>query len=165
MHITFITTGGTIDKVYFDAQSRFEVGETTLEHMLRQGEVAFDYEIVPLMRKDSLELDAADRAQIRNAIESRDSRRFIVTHGTDTMAETAHALEGLGDRIIALTGALSPARFQQSDAPINIGLAMAAVQTCPPGVYVAMNGRIFSPHGLRKNRERNRFEQLPGEGG
>ncbi len=164
MHITFMTTGGTIDKVYFDAQSRFEVGETTLEHMLRQGEVAFDYEIVSLMRKDSMELTAADRELIRGAIEARDSRRFVITHGTDTMVETALALEGLADRVVVLTGALSPARFQQSDAPINIGLAIAAAQTCSPGVYVAMNGRIFSPRGLRKNRERNRFELLPGQG-
>jgi L-asparaginase len=164
MHITFITTGGTIDKVYFDAQSRFEVGETTLEHMLRQGEVAFDYAIVPLMRKDSLELDAADRAAIRAAIEASDDRRFVITHGTDTMVETALALEGIEDRVIVLTGALSPARFQQSDAPINIGLALGAAQTCPPGVYLAMNGRIFPPHGVRKNRERNRFERVGGVG-
>ncbi len=164
MHITFITTGGTIDKVYFDAQSRFEVGETTLEHMLRQGEVAFEYVILPLMRKDSLELTDTDRRAIRAAIEASDDRRFVITHGTDTMVETARALEGLGDRVIVLTGALSPARFQQSDAPINLGLAMGAVQTCGPGVYLAMNGRIFPPHGVRKNRKENRFERTPAAG-
>ncbi len=160
MEIAFVTTGGTIDKVYFDAKSSFEVGESVIEHVLRQGEVAFDYKIVPLMRKDSLEITDADRALIRATVEKLRSKHIVITHGTDTMAETGRALVGIDRKVIILTGALHPARFQTSDAEINIGLALGAVQTCPPGVYLAMNGRVFDPRHTRKNRELNRFEDL-----
>ena len=160
MEIVFITTGGTIDKVYFDAKSSFEVGESVIEHVLRQGEVAFDYRIVPLMRKDSLEVGDADRALIRSTVESLGCRHVVITHGTDTMAETGRALAGIDGKVIVLTGALHPARFQSSDAEINIGLALGAVQTRPEGVYVAMNGCIFDPGIVQKNRKKNRFEEI-----
>lgn len=159
MRILFITTGGTIDKVYFDALSRFEVGETVVAQILRQGGVSFEYEVLPLMRKDSLQLDEADRAAIRAAIAAREEERVIVTHGTDTMTATARALDGLPGRTIVLVGALSPARFQTSDAVFNVGMAVAAVQTCPPGVWIAMSGRVFEARRARKNRELNRFEE------
>jgi L-asparaginase len=162
MQVAFITTGGTIDKVYFDAMSRFEVGETVVSHILRQGGVSLDLEVVPLMRKDSLELTDADRAAIRAAVVARHEDRVVITHGTDTMVQTARALEGIEGKTIVLTGALSPARFQDSDATFNIGLAVAAVQTCPPGVWIAMSGRIFHPDRVHKNREHNRFEDTGG---
>jgi L-asparaginase len=162
MQVAFITTGGTIDKVYFDAMSRFEVGETVVSHILRQGGVSLDFEVVPLMRKDSLELTDADRAAIRAAVVARHEDRVVITHGTDTMVQTARALEGIEGKTIVLTGALSPARFQDSDAMFNIGLAVAAVQTCPPGVWIAMSGRIFHPDRVQKNREHNRFEDTGG---
>jgi len=160
VEITFITVGGTIDKVYYDAKSRYEVGDSIIDQVLRQGEVGFDYRVVALMRKDSLEMTDADRALIRATIEAHDHRRFVITHGTDTMVETALSLGGLDDRIIALTGALNPARFQISDAAFNIGMAVATVQSMAAGVYVTMNGRVFDPRNVRKNRERNCFESL-----
>ena len=102
----------------------------------------------------------ADRARIRDAIRDDPAVCFLVTHGTDTIVETARALKGLHGKVIVLTGALQPARFRSSDAFFNIGCALAAVQTLPPGVYIAMNGRIFEGDSCRKNRETNRFEPL-----
>ena len=162
MFIRFITTGGTIDKIYFDTLSRFEVGESRIRRILSEALVTFDYGIEPLLQKDSLELSASDREAIRRFIENDDSSRFVVTHGTDTMVETARALAGIDGKTIVLTGALSPARFRTSDAIFNVGMAAAAAQTVPPGVYIAMNGRLFAGDAVRKNRERNGFEALPG---
>ena len=158
MKITIVTTGGTIDKVYFDAKSDYQIGEPAVARVLRTFDVAFDHEIVSLLRKDSLELDDADRALIRETIERHDNNLFIVTHGTDTMVETARVLEDLAARTIVLTGALNPARFEGSDAVFNIGCAVGAVQSLPHGVYIAMNGRIWRPGEVRKNRAANRFE-------
>ena len=160
MFIRFITTGGTIDKIYFDALSQFEVGESQVEHILKEGLVQFDYEIVSLLQKDSLEITDADRALLRNHIEQDDARRYVITHGTDTMAETAEALQGLRDKTIVLTGALTPARFRTTDAIFNVGMAVAAVQASPPGVYIAMSGQVFPAGEVRKNRAENRFESL-----
>jgi L-asparaginase len=160
MFIRFITTGGTIDKIYFDALSQFEVGESQVEHILKEGLVQFDYEIVPLLQKDSLEMTAADRAVLRDYIEKNEGRLFVVTHGTDTMAATAEALQGLEGKTIVLTGALTPARFRTTDAIFNVGMAVAAVQVSPPGVYIAMSGQVFAAGEVRKNRAENRFEAL-----
>jgi L-asparaginase len=160
MEIVFITTGGTIDKVYFDSKSVFEVGESVIEHVLRQAEVAFQIRQESLMRKDSLEISDEDRAAIRKVVEDTDAAYVVITHGTDTMVETARKLEGIEGKTIVLTGSLSPARFQSSDADFNIGLAVGAVQSLSPGVYVAMNGMIFDPSRVAKNRERNRFEAI-----
>ena len=162
MFIRFITTGGTIDKIYFDALSQFEVGESQVQHILSEALVAFDYGIEPLLQKDSLELTAQDRAAIRRFIQSDSASRFVVTHGTDTMVETAAALAGIDGKTIVLTGALSPARFRTTDAVFNVGMAVAAAQTAPPGVYIAMSGRVFAGDAVRKNREANRFEALSG---
>ena len=155
-----MTTGGTIDKIYFDALSQFEVGESQVEHILREGLVQFDYEIVSLLQKDSLEITAADRADLRHYIENDDASLYVITHGTDTMAETAEALQGLDDKTIVLTGALTPARFRTTDAIFNVGMAVAAVQVAPPGVYIAMSGQVFPAGEVRKNRSENRFEAL-----
>ncbi len=160
MDIVFVTTGGTIDKIYFDAMSRFEVGDTVIDTILREAGVGFTPHVVPLMRKDSLEIDAEDRVAMRAAIAARPEARVVVTHGTDTMVETASALAAVPGKTIVLTGALTPARFQSSDAVFNIGMAVAAVQTCPPGVWIAMNGQVFAHDNVRKNRELNRFETL-----
>jgi L-asparaginase len=160
MFIRFLTTGGTIDKIYFDANSRFEVGDSQVRHILAEGLAGFEFDVVPLFRKDSLDLTEEDRAELRRYIEGDDRRRYVVTHGTDTMVETAKALEGLPDRTIVLTGALSPARFKSTDAVFNVGMAVAAVQTVAPGVYLAMNGEVFRSGEVRKNREQNRFERI-----
>ena len=162
-HLTVITTGGTIDKVYFDAKSDYQIGAPQIGEILSQLGVAFEFEVVPVLRKDSLDMDEADRAAIRQAIEQQAHRHVLVTHGTDTMVETARALTGIPGKVIVLTGALNPARFQGSDAVFNVGCAVGAVQALPDGVYIAMNGRVWDPARVRKNREANRFEAVPGE--
>ena len=158
MFIRFVTTGGTIDKIYFDALSQFEVGEAQVEHILTEALVQFDYAVESLLHKDSLEITAEDRQAIRAFIENDPSQYFVVTHGTDTMVETADALEGIADKTIVLTGALTPARFRTTDAVFNVGMAVAAVQTAPPGVYIAMSGQVFPAGTVHKNRAENRFE-------
>jgi len=160
MLIRFITTGGTIDKIYFDALSQFEVGESQVQHILGEGLVEFDYDIVALFRKDSLDIDDNDRQQLRDYIENDDATRYVITHGTDTMPETASFLCGLPDKTIVLTGALTPARFRTTDAVFNVGMAVAAVQVAPPGVYIAMSGQVFEGGAVRKNRAENRFESI-----
>lgn len=160
MFIRFITTGGTIDKIYYDALSRFEVGESQVKHILGEGLVQFDYDAVALLHKDSLEMTDADRAMVRDYIAKDDASLYVVTHGTDTMPEMADALVGLPGKTIVLTGALTPARFRSTDAVFNVGLAVAAVQVAEPGVYIAMNGQVFAAGKVRKNRDENRFEAL-----
>lgn len=160
MFIRFITTGGTIDKIYFDALSQFEVGESQVKHILTEGLVDFDYEIVPLLQKDSIEMTDADRSKLRDFIANDDASHYVVTHGTDTMPATAEALAGLDGKTIILTGALTPARFKTTDAIFNVGMAVAAVQTAAPGVYIAMSGQVFPAGKVRKNRAENRFEEL-----
>ena len=160
MFIRFITTGGTIDKIYFDALSQFEVGESQVKHILNEGLVQFDYDVVSLLQKDSLDMNDVDRARLRDYIAGDDAERYVVTHGTDTMPETAEALAGLHGKTIVLTGALSPARFRTTDAIFNVGMAVAAVQVALPGVYIAMSGQVFESGKVRKNRDENRFEKL-----
>ena len=159
MHIRFVTTGGTIDKIYFDALSQFEVGESQLQVILSEALVDFEFDVVPFMQKDSLEIDADDRARLREFIAGDDGTHYVVTHGTDTMPETAEALEGLEGKTIVLTGALSPARFRTTDAVFNVGMAVAATQVAQPGVYIAMSGQVFEAGAGRKNRAENRFEK------
>ena len=158
MKIKIITTGGTIDKVYFDAKSSYEVGESSVPDILHESNVTLDFEVVNLLRKDSLELTDEDRALIRGTVEASAEDRFVVTHGTDTMVETARALMGLEGKTIVLTGSLTPARFKTTDAVYNVASAVTAAQCLPPGVYLAMNGRVFHPDRVRKNRDANRFE-------
>lgn len=160
MFIKFITTGGTIDKIYFDALSQFEVGESQVHHILAEGLVAFEFEIVPLMHKDSLEIDDADRRVLRDYVAQDGGSRYVITHGTDSMPKTAQTLSGLQDKTIVLTGALSPARFKTTDAVFNVGMAVAAAQVAEPGVYIAMSGQVFEAGTVRKNRAENRFEKL-----
>lgn len=155
-----LTTGGTIDKIYFDALSSYSIGESEVGKLLSHGHVALPYKIVSLMRKDSLELDDADRALIRKTIEESSNRMILVTHGTDTMTETGKALTGISGKTIVLTGALLPARFRDNDAIFNIGFALATVQAMPEGVFICMNGRIHDPHKVRKDREINCFVEI-----
>lgn len=162
MFIRFLTTGGTIDKIYFDDMSQFEVGESVIQHILTDGLVNFDYDVVSMFRKDSLDLTDEDRQELRNYIEGDDAGHYVISHGTDTMVRTAEVLSGLEGKTIVLTGALSPARFKSSDAVFNVGMAVAAVQSLEPGVYLAMNGRVFEAGNVRKNKEKNCFERLRG---
>lgn len=161
MSIRFLTTGGTIDKIYFDDLSQFEVGESQVQHILAEGLVAFDFDVVALMHKDSIEVTDDDRRKLRDFIERDEGSQYVVTHGTDTMPETAQALTGLDGKTIVLTGALTPARFKTTDAIFNVGMAVAAVQVASPGVYIAMSGQVFEAGAVRKNRAENRFETIP----
>jgi L-asparaginase len=158
--LLIITTGGTIDKIYFDDMSDYQIGESLISQILQAMNVGFELEVNPLMRKDSLHLDENDRLSIRDAIRESDTRHVLITHGTDTMVDTAAVLKELTDRTIVLTGSLNPARFRDSDAVFNIGCAVGAVQSLSPGVYIAMNGRIWNPDKVRKNRKANRFEEI-----
>jgi L-asparaginase len=157
-HLTIIATGGTIDKIYFDDKSSFQIGAPQIGEILTALGVAFTFDVIALMRKDSLHMDDSDRDLIRRTILAQPHRHVLVTHGTDTMVETARVLADIPDRTIVLTGALNPARFQGSDAVFNIGCAVGAIQALPDGVYIAMNGRVWDPQRVRKNREANRFE-------
>ncbi|MEZ5276583.1 MAG: asparaginase domain-containing protein [Opitutaceae bacterium] len=160
MHISVLTTGGTIDKIYFDALSEFQVGDPQIAEVLKHIHAGFTYDVRVVLRKDSLEFSEGDRKTIRMAAEEAASEHILVTHGTDTMCETGRVLQGIDGKTIVLTGALTPARFRETDAVFNIGFALACVQILPPGVYIAMNGRIFDPATTRKNREKNLFEAI-----
>ena len=159
-HLCVVTTGGTIDKIYFDDKSDFQVGDPQIGRILEELGVAFRFEVIPILRKDSLHLDEADRELVRDTIAAQDARHVLVTHGTDSMVETARVLAAIPGKVIVLTGALNPARFRGSDAEFNIGTAVGAVQSLPDGVYIAMNGRVWDPAKVRKNVAANRFEAL-----
>lgn len=158
--IQIFTTGGTIDKVYFDANSQFEIGNTLLPDLLAESNIHCGYAIRELMRKDSLELTDEDRKAIRVAVSEASHERILITHGTDTMAQTADVLQAVADRTIVLFGAMQPARMRRTDALFNLGFAWATVQLLPPGVYIAMNGEVFEAGKVRKNPEAQRFERL-----
>ena len=159
-HLLIVTTGGTIDKVYFDDKSDYQVGEPQIGRILEELGVAFRFNVIPILRKDSLHIGEQDRELLRATIAAQEARHVLVTHGTDTMVETARVLATIPGKVIVLTGALNPARFRGSDAEFNIGTAVGAVQSLPPGVYIAMNGRIWDPAKVRKNVAANRFEAL-----
>lgn len=162
MTIKIITTGGTIDKIYFDAKSTFEVGAPQVAEVLERTNVTLDYQVVPLLRKDSLDLTDADRQLIHDVIANdHQCHQFVITHGTDTMVKTGNKLKQtmvMQGKTVVMTGAMQPARFRQTDAVFNIASAITAAQILPAGVYIAMNGRIFDPTTAQKNVAENRFE-------
>jgi L-asparaginase len=155
--IDIFTTGGTIDKVYFDALSEYQIGATALPDILSENNVFVAHQVTQLMRKDSLELTDADRAAIHDAVAASDADKILVTHGTDTMVETARMLSDIAGKTIVITGAMQPATLRNSDAEFNVGFALAATQTLPPGVYIAMNGEVFDPATTQKDRSAHRF--------
>ncbi|HEY3323400.1 MAG TPA: asparaginase domain-containing protein [Planctomycetota bacterium] len=158
MKIKFITAGGTIDKVYFDAKSEYKVGSPQVLDVLREGNATCEYDIESVLAKDSLDMTDEDRNLIRAKVEADAASRIVITHGTDTMIQTALALQNIPGKTIVLTGSMQPARFRNTDANFNIGVALGAVQSLPPGVYIAMNGQVFDPRRLRKNRDKLCFE-------
>jgi L-asparaginase len=162
--IVIVTTGGTIDKAYFDALSAYQVGEPVVGKLLGVARVARPYRVVELLRKDSLELTDEDRARLREQVAALSEKRVIVTHGTDTMVDSARALEGIVGKTIVFTGALSPARFADSDAEFNLGMAFGAVQSLPGGVYIAMSGHVFRGSEVRKDRNLGAFVPIEGPG-
>ena len=153
-----LTTGGTIDKNYFDALSEYQITDSGIPALLAEARVTLPFRVVELMRKDSLELTAADRALIAAAAREAPESRIVITHGTDTMTETARVLAAeVPGKVIVLTGALSPARFAETDAPFNLGMAFATAQTAAPGVWIAMSGQVFDGLRVKKDREAGRF--------
>lgn len=158
MRIRIIATGGTIDKVYFDAASTYDVGDPQVGPLFQEANVTFDYVVESVMQKDSLAMTDEDRARVRARVAAAPENLILVTHGTDTMTATAAALEGVAGKTIVFTGSMLPARFRTSDALFNLGCAVGALQVLPPGIYIAMNGRIAPAHAVRKNREKSRFE-------
>lgn len=156
--ILVLTTGGTIDKAYFDALSEYQIVDSGIPALLKEARVALPFRVVELMRKDSLELTDEDRALIAETAREAPESRIVVTHGTDTMTETAKVLAAeVPGKTICLTGALSPARFAETDANFNLGMAFAAVQTATAGVWIAMSGQVFDGLKVRKDREAGRF--------
>jgi L-asparaginase len=155
--VAVITTGGTIDKAYFDALSEYQIGESVIARLLTVAQVTQTYRVIDLLRKDSLELTDVDRATLHKTVAALPERRVVVTHGTDTMTESAAVLQAIKDKVIVFTGALAPARFAESDAPFNLGMAFAAVQCLPEGVYITMNGQVFNAGHVRKDRSGSRF--------
>jgi L-asparaginase len=155
--ILLLTTGGTIDKLYFDALSSYQVGDSVVARLLDIARVTRPFQVEELMRKDSLEIDDRDRTLIRHRVASASASRIIITHGTDTMTTTAHALAGIPNKTIVLVGALAPARFSESDAAFNLGMAFATAQVASPGVYITMNGSVFRGGDVIKDRGQGAF--------
>lgn len=155
--ILLLTTGGTIDKIYFDALSDYQIGDTVVARLLEIGRVRRPFRVEEVTRKDSLDLVEADRALIRERVAAAPEAHVVITHGTDTMTDTAKALAGLPGKVIVLVGALAPARFGESDASFNLGMAFAAVQLAEPGVYIAMSGSVFRADRVIKDRAAGMF--------
>ncbi len=155
--LLILTTGGTIDKNYFDALSEYKIVDSGIPALLEEARVAVPFRVVELMRKDSLELTDEDRALITATVSAAPEQRIIITHGTDTMTETAKALAAIQDKTIILVGALTPARFSESDAPFNLGMAIATAQVAAPGVWITMSGEVFDGLKVKKDREAGRF--------
>jgi L-asparaginase len=155
--IEIFTTGGTIDKVYFDALSEYQIGPTAIPDMLRENNVFVAHRVTQLMRRDSLDMGDDDRAAIHAAVANSLATQILVTHGTDTMVQSGRILSDIAGKTIVLTGAMQPASLRQSDAAFNVGFALAAVQCLPAGVYIAINGQIFDPATTQKDRAARRF--------
>ena len=155
--ILVLTTGGTIDKQYFDALSQYAITDSVIARLLETGRVAHPFRIEEVMRKDSLEIGDEDRDALAGRIEASANARIVITHGTDTMTETAARLARIPGKTMVLVGALAPARFAESDATFNLGMAFATAQVAPPGVYITMNGSVFRGDKVVKDREAGRF--------
>jgi L-asparaginase len=163
--IRIFVTGGTFDKEYNELAGTLTFKDTHLPEMLRLGRARVELSITTLLMIDSLEMTDEHRAQIVARCRETDETRILITHGTDTMIETARALAAalpiIGDKTIVLTGAMVPYAFGSSDGLFNLGSALSFVQVLPAGVYVAMNGRCFEWNRVRKDRGTGIFEETP----
>jgi len=158
MKIKILATGGTFDKIYYDAKSDFHIGEPMAIPILEEANVTFEFEVQSILKKDSLELNDEDREIIRQKVKNDPCDRIVITHGTDSMVNTAMCLLNIEGKTIVITGAMQPARMRYTDSAYNMGVATTAVQLLDPGVYVAMHGQIFDPRSTRKNVAKSRFE-------
>jgi L-asparaginase len=153
-----LTTGGTLDKVYFDALSEFQVGDPVAKNILTAMNVNFEFEINEICRKDSLELTDEDRDQLKTTIEASDANFVLITHGTDTMVDSANYIGEQANKVIIFTGAMQPAAFSNTDAVFNIGTAVGAFSVAQPGSYIAMSGQVYPASNVFKNYDSRRFE-------
>lgn len=163
--IRIYITGGTFDKEYNLLTGELYFKETHMEELLSKGRNQAPVEITTLMMKDSLDMTIADREKIARACMYANEDRIVITHGTDTMTETARVLagkvgQGLGGKTIVFTGAMIPIKFGSSDGFFNLGSSLAFAQALPPGIYVAMNGKYFDWDRVKKNRETGVFEEI-----
>ena len=164
MSIRIFVTGGTFDKEYNELTGELFFQDTHLPEMLKLGRSRVPVDIRTLMMIDSLEMTDIDRELIARHCQEADEEQIIITHGTDTMSETARLLsEKVTNKTIVLTGAMIPYKFGSSDGLFNLGSALAFVQTLPRGVYVAMNGKYFDGTNVRKNKQTGEFERVSGE--
>src|SRR5881398_3745858 len=161
MAIRILVTGGTFDKEYNERTGQLYFEDTHLAEMLRLGRCRVEVNIRTVMMIDSLEMSDADRALIvQNCLQSQEDR-IVITHGTDTMTDTAAAIaRSVSGKTIVLSGAMIPYAFGSSDGLFNLGSALSFAQILPPGVYIAMNGQSFPWDRVRKNRERGEFEEI-----
>jgi len=161
MIIRVLVTGGTFDKEYNELNGSLYFKDTHLPEMLRLGRCRVDMDMRTLMMIDSTEMDSSDRKIILENCAKCDSKHLVITHGTDTMEETATLLgKKITNKTVVLTGAMVPYKFGSSDGLFNLGSALAFVQTLPPGVYITMNGRYFTWDNVRKNKQLGEFEEL-----
>ena len=158
--LEILTTGGTIDKVYFDKKSKYEVGDPFVEELLHKMNVNISFKVKSLMRIDSLDMTDIHREEILNYIINSNANNFLITHGTDSIVETAIYLKKNSDKTIVLTGSLKPAIFIDNDAIFNVGSALTSAQILKKGVYIVINGQVFNPDNVRKNLEKNIFETI-----
>jgi L-asparaginase len=161
MDIRIFVTGGTFDKEYNELTGQLFFKDTHLHEMLRLGRCNVQADIRTLMMIDSLEMTDMDRELIARHCMEADEERIIITHGTDTMGDTAQILaKNINNKTVVLTGAMIPYKFGSSDGLFNLGSAIAFVQTLPHGVYVAMNGKYFHADNVRKNKQTGQFERM-----
>jgi len=161
MAIRLFVTGGTFDKEYNELTGQLHFKDSHLPELLEKGRSRLDISIRTLMMVDSLEMTDTDRNIIVESCERCPEKQIVITHGTDTMAETAKLLaQHIKDKTIVITGAMIPIKFGSSDGLFNLGSALAYAQSLPAGVYVAMNGRFFNWDNVRKNRQTGTFEEL-----
>ncbi len=159
MKIRLFSTGGTIAKRYDEISGELVFDGEHVQKMLKQGRCTQTINISPLMLKDSLEMDNQDRDAIFEACDGLDSH-ILITHGTDTIVESAKKLSSIADKTIVLTGAMIPYAFKNSDAMFNLAFAISATSMLPHGVYICMNGQIFSWDNVVKNKKEGHFEKL-----
>lgn len=159
--IRVIVTGGTFDKHYDEIKGELTFRDTHVPEILKCARVSAPVEVELNQLIDSLYMQDENRHSVLESCRKAEERHIIITHGTDTMTETARLLGSASlDKTIVLTGAMIPYKIQGSDALFNFGVAFAAVQLLPPGVYIAMNGRVFDWNHVRKNRAQGVFEEI-----
>jgi L-asparaginase len=160
MELLVLAIGGTIDKVYFDALSDYQIGPPAATEILQRVKVNFDFNVRQMISKDSLEMTDADRQEILMAVQAHNGKYVLITHGTDTMVDTGQLLKQATGKTVVIMGAMQPAIIKLTDADFNLGVAVAAVQALQEGVYLCMNGRIYDVDKVSKNRAQGQFQDL-----